>query len=335
MRISIIIPVYNVEKYISRCLDSILSIKSIDWECILIDDGSTDCSWDIVCRYAKISDQFIIKQKKNGGVSSARNMGLEISSGDWVMFVDPDDFLFPEVNQVLSKAVTDYKNYDMILLRWVYMLPNGKKKEVEAPKVNFNDDVDWIRKTVLVGYTMSNCWAKLFKNSFIKKNNLRFDSTMRIAEDTCFVLDYLLYARTIMVLNDSVVYAYCQNADSALTRFRKEDMDDLFKKYEKIYKLADKRNVFIPESEEKKANNFFFNSICAYIFRCAKNYSRKQFNIIIKEVLNEQKISKIIHRCNVTSDTLEQKISKFLIRNKLLNTCWFLVRIKNRIKTIL
>lgn len=221
MKISIIIPVYNVEKYLSRCLDSVLAIRGVDWECILIDDGSTDHSWDIVYQYTKLSDRFIVKQKENGGVSSARNLGLEICSGDRIMFIDPDDYLFPEVDKLLSKAVTDYADYDMVLFQWSHVFQNGIKRIFEIPEVNFDDENDWIKRTVLVGHTMSDCWAKLFKRSIIDENKIEFDTTMRIAEDGCFVIEYLQYTHTINIVNDGIMYAYCQNNDSALNNFQK------------------------------------------------------------------------------------------------------------------
>ena len=95
-KISIIVPVYNVENYISRCIDSILSQTFADWECLLIDDGSTDNSGDICDAYSKKDQRFIVCHKENGGVSSARNEGIEMSKGEWITFIDADDWILPE-----------------------------------------------------------------------------------------------------------------------------------------------------------------------------------------------------------------------------------------------
>ena len=91
--ISIIVPVYNVEKYLSRCLDSILFQSFPDWECILIDDGSSDNSGKICDEYAQQDDRFIVIHQQNSGVSAARNAGLDIAKGQWFSFVDSDDWI--------------------------------------------------------------------------------------------------------------------------------------------------------------------------------------------------------------------------------------------------
>ena len=103
--ISVIVPVYNAEKYISKCIDSILSQTFKDFELILINDGSTDNS-DLICdKYASIDNRVKVFHKKNGGAGSARNLGIQKASGDWVMFVDSDDWIEPECLDICSKKL--------------------------------------------------------------------------------------------------------------------------------------------------------------------------------------------------------------------------------------
>ena len=197
MKISIIVPVCNDEKYLARCLDSILALKHADWECILIDDGSTERSWEIIQEYAEISDRFIARRKENGGVSSARNAGLEICTGDRVMFVDSDDYLFQEADELLYQSAMQNADCDMVIFEWSNVFPDGTEKKVKLPDTDFGNSDDWIRKMLLFSPFMNTCWSRLFNYSIIKENNLRFDESMRIAEDGNFVCEYLKYCELI------------------------------------------------------------------------------------------------------------------------------------------
>lgn len=95
-KVSIIVPVYKAEKYLNRCIDSILAQTFTDWELLLIDDGSTDRSGDICDEYAKKDTRIRVFHKENGGVSSARNLGLDSAQGEWVTFIDADDYILPD-----------------------------------------------------------------------------------------------------------------------------------------------------------------------------------------------------------------------------------------------
>ena len=106
-QISVIVPVYNVERYLCKCLDSILTQTITEWECILVDDGSTDKSGSICDEYAKKDGRFIVMHKENGGVSSARNLGIKGAHGEWISFVDADDELYEESLSTLYSFVSD------------------------------------------------------------------------------------------------------------------------------------------------------------------------------------------------------------------------------------
>ena len=103
MKLSIIIPVYNAENDIGRCVESIKTINEIDYECIIIDDGSTDNTWLKLKKYTENIPQFIIKHITNGGVSNARNIALNLSSGDKILFLDADDYLLSDAGDILKK----------------------------------------------------------------------------------------------------------------------------------------------------------------------------------------------------------------------------------------
>lgn len=334
MKISIIIPIYNAEKYLSRCLDSILALKMTDWEGILIDDGSTDRSWDIICQYTSKSDRFIARHKENGGVSSARNLGLKICSGGGIMFVDPDDYLFPEADQLLYQAVTQYADYDMVLFRWVNVCPDGTRKTFEIPMTDFQDQNDWIKKTVLFTPTMSTCWSRLFKQCIIAENNIQFDTSMRVAEDGNFVAMYLEYCHMITIAGDSPAYAYCQNESSTVRQFCRKDIFDELRARESMLGMAENRKVSLSQLEKKKINSLSFQIVNRYAYKCADSCSKQEFHNIMKQLFENKKVSEIIYNCDNRTDTMKQRLVKFLFRSKLFGCYWYITIVIKRMKKL-
>lgn len=338
MKISIIIPIYNAEKYLVRCLDSVLALKSVDWECILIDDGSTDQSWDIICEYAKCSNRFIIRRKANGGVSSARNLGLKICTGDRVMFVDPDDYFFPEADSLIYKAVTRYDDRDMVIFLWADVFKNGTKEIAEIPMGNFNKVDDWIRKLVAVSFTMCTCWAKLFKSSVIEENQIRFDESMRVAEDGYFVCEYLKYCNKVSVCGgrekNEQLYAYCIHQDSAVRKFDRKDMLDELRTYHKKLELAENRGVFLSQQEKAGMNGYFLSSIFRHANNCADHCSIKEFKDIMTQLFENKEISEIVGNCYIAPGFRKRKVKKFMLRNKFFGLYWYALTLNKHIRKL-
>lgn len=215
-KLSIIIPVYNVEKYIPRCLDSILQIKNIIWECILVDDGSTDDSWNIICRYAKkYPNKFIARRKENSGVSSARNMGIDLATGDRIMFMDPDDYLLNNADELLNKAFANDCDKDIVLFDYAEVYDNKKSVTCYINKSYLKNYKTAIINLLISGTDMNFVWRTIYKADIIKKNNIRFNINMRNGEDTEFNLKYIRFAASVALVNDSPLYAYYQRAGSA------------------------------------------------------------------------------------------------------------------------
>ncbi|MBR4996071.1 MAG: glycosyltransferase family 2 protein [Alistipes sp.] len=201
-KISVIIPVYNTEKYLPHCIDSILAQTYTDFELLLIDDGSKDSSGVICDEYATKDSRVRVFHKENGGVSSARNWGLDNANGEWITFVDSDDYLNIEaIEQMLSN-----KGEDLVVCSYQeFGIDN---------RINKLDDTCYNRTSIIpkLGELMSNVafmtpWGKLFKMDLIKSYNLRFAKDISFGEDTLFVYKYLLYTKSFMT-QSNVVYRY-------------------------------------------------------------------------------------------------------------------------------
>ncbi|MCQ2600284.1 MAG: glycosyltransferase [Treponema sp.] len=203
--LSIIIPVFNVEKYLKKCLDSILIQDFKDYECILIDDGSKDSSGIICDQYAQNDKRIKVIHKKNTGVSDSRNIGIKESSGTWITFIDADDWIDERTFELTIPELND--NVDILV--WGYTYTDGKNIIKELIPENGAMDMSQDLKSQWQGPC-----SKYFRSSLIKDNNISFPVGIKIAEDMYFT--FQLYKMTSRIKGLSVsLYNYYQNTTSA------------------------------------------------------------------------------------------------------------------------
>ncbi len=189
--ISVIIPVYNTGSSLSKCLESIKNQTFKNYELILVDDGSTDNSLSICMDYSNEDNRAKVIHKQNGGVSSARNAGIEVAQGEYITFIDSDDCVLPDYLEMLnSKRGLDLSICGIVCSGGIDYKPNYKDlKDKEM--------LNLIPALVSDEYLLYSACCKLFKRAIIIDNNLRFDTKLRLYEDTMFVLTYLKYISSI------------------------------------------------------------------------------------------------------------------------------------------
>ena len=216
-KVSIIVPVYNVEAYLHRCIDSILAQTFTDWELLLIDDGSPDRSGEICDEYAQKDKRIRVFHKNNGGVSSARNLGLNNACGDWTTFVDSDDFLD---RTSLSKMFSLTNHYDSDLFCFIFRISNGLKcdkllNDSDLEKTTISQiSKDTMIKKILTYQTDCGPCAKLFRTEKLKL--YRFDETLRIGEDLLLNLSYICDEQKPIIYSETSVYNYFMNTQSVM-----------------------------------------------------------------------------------------------------------------------
>lgn len=197
--ISVIVPVYNAANDLRRCLDSLLRQTYTGYEVLLINDGSTDHSGAICDAYAGTYEQFHVYHIENGGVSAARNTGMEKSKGDYITFVDADDYVEDTyLSLLLPPADEDFSVCGVKILA-----PNGTVSIERIPATG-NDGTP---QRVINHQLVRTVWGKLFKRSVIRCEGIKFDVSLRIGEDTCFVLAFLNAATSVFV-GDGLGYVY-------------------------------------------------------------------------------------------------------------------------------
>ena len=206
--VSIIVPVYNAEKFLHRCIDSILAQTYQDFELLLIDDGSKDSSGAICDEYAAQDARVRVFHKENGGVSSARNVGLDNARGEWITFVDSDDYTYPcwlenydiehnaEFDLICQGFETDRDFTDY------YGVDNNTRHGFYF-KGDIKEGLELLFDNNILGYP----WCKAFKREIIKNNNLKFDISIKFKEDELFLFQYSVFANNI-ICTKKVGYFY-------------------------------------------------------------------------------------------------------------------------------
>lgn len=199
--ISIIVPVYNSEKYLRRCIDSILAQTFSDFELLLIDDGSTDSSSLICDEYAQKDSHVRVFHKENGGVSSSRNLGLDNAQSEWITFVDSDDF----VSSNFCEILLDNENEDLVICSFEVFGNENHKNRLKKSCCS-KKELSLILNECLLKVHFTTPWGKLFKKEILDTVKLRFPSNIDSTEDTLFVYTYMLYINSIRTKSDIIYY---------------------------------------------------------------------------------------------------------------------------------
>lgn len=231
MNLSIIIPVHNTERYLAECLDSVLSKINTDDEIILVENGSTDHSWEICQAYAEKNKTVKAVQMETAGVSKARNYGIFLAKGEWITFLDSDDCIDPSIIHMAGN-LRNNSDIDVILFRYCY-LNRGNGNETSFTEELKSVDSDLLRRGVLQfgryekqlrefaaldNISIWTCWGKLFRKKLIDDNKIRFPEEVFLSEDTAFV--FQVYCSTDKIYaSQMTAYHYRVTPDSASRRF--------------------------------------------------------------------------------------------------------------------
>lgn len=257
IKISVIIPAYNVAGYLEKCLDSVIAQDFADYEVILIDDGSTDDTPQIADTYAKKDARIQVIHKKNEGVSVARNTGIDLAKGEYILFFDGDDFAESYCLRELYETAIN-KQVDTVIYGY-YRYENQAIKETCYPifKNEFYSGEEILEKlaTRFIGISQKNInawlrnesnalyvenpalWRMMVSTKLIKENKIRFNPKLKVGEDTIFTTEYLSFAKTCYVLQTCYYYLVTRETSTIYTYEK-----NALAKLEGKVKLLDARN---------------------------------------------------------------------------------------------
>ena len=199
--ISVIIPVYNAESFIERCIDSICKQTYENLEIIAVDDGSTDCSWDILCKLSERDHRIRVYKKQNGGSADTRNYGIRVAQGEYIGFVDSDDWISGNMYEKLYREI-DEKKADMAVCETLDWGDDGSQKIRVAYKAEVLSNEQAMEKIMM---TQCSVWNKLYRAEIIK--NIEFPP-MRRAEDGPFMFRVLAQNIKVVFLDEALYYCY-------------------------------------------------------------------------------------------------------------------------------
>lgn len=298
MLISIIVPVFNAQNYIEKCIKSIICQTYIDWELLLVDDGSTDSSYEICKKY--INKKINVFHKNNGGVSSARNYGLKKSKGDYIVFIDADDYVD---KNYLKNLYDNIRDNDLVVSGYKEVYSNGKVNKRNFGKKDMT--MEYIKNKfdeLYLSNFLNSPFNKLYKKSLI---NCTFNENQILGEDLLFNLQYIKNCKHIISINNTD-YNYVINNTSATNKYNSKAIYNLLFIKKELENMCKKMNYY----ENGSINEIFLKNICGCIQLLLESdnkynykvnelksikYEIKNQNIYISKANNLSTLQKIIY----------------------------------------
>lgn len=216
MTISVIIPIFKVEEYLNDCIQSVVNQTYTDWECILVDDGSPDRCPQICDEWENKDSRIKVIHKQNGGLSSARNMGLDIAKGEYIYFLDSDDSILPDTFKGMMELVNKHPGVDMVVAGAMTSEGNTRfsmTKRMDYP--DYTEDREWIKCMMLLQNIPMVAWNKLLRRDLLNTNHLRFEEGM-LCEDNPWNWLLAKQVKTIAFYKKDT-YNYLIRTDSIIT----------------------------------------------------------------------------------------------------------------------
>lgn len=349
-KISVIVPVYNVEQYIDRCLSSLVMQTLKDIEIIVVDDGSPDNSREIYEKYAQQDNRIKIIRKKNAGVSEARNTGMEAASGELFMFVDSDDWLPLDGCEILYE---EYKKSQAdLVLADAYIVTDGKTQKNDVFKEAFTTEDPVFFKAyqkACIGYCynpnpavkwnipgLGSPWNKLYKRKIVREHNLKFDSYVKgIYDDNLFTLHYLMHVKSLTYVKKPVYY-FRLVSDSLTQSYKANTLEINSRIFERINDFMETtgNKEYYLEAFYVYVIRRFSKSMNVYFFAKNNEKTKKEIFAELKKVMDLEPYNTAIKNVDVRILFGNHKVVVMAARLKSPRFMWFCLHMKRKFKQI-
>lgn len=313
MTISIITPIYNADKYISNCIESILAQTYTDWELILVDDGSKDSSLSICEKFSKLDNRIKVVSQENSGPSAARNKGLEIARGEYICFVDADDWI--EQNY-LETYIKDSEKYDISFMGFTREDEHKNQiisfsQNINTNNISLKDFISKIYDENVFGWIC----CKMFQRNIIVINNIRFDETIRRREDALFTIDYLYFCKSARMIKSNG-YHYYEHSESLIH----EDSNPLLTIYQNeiiFKKLSNLVNLHLLEKLTTEfLTQYKFTMLMALMNKARYNCSYIKKRELIEKYFELQVVYPEIKQINTTKNIVNYHIMECILQTR-------------------
>lgn len=351
-KISFIIPVYNSEQYLERCLNSLINQTEKNIEVIIIDDGSIDMSSEIIDNFSKIDRRINAVHKNNEGVSIARNIGIKLAKSEYIMFLDADDWLAPNAAEIMYESIID-SNSDLLICENIDVYEDGTqyiekslfKEKIFIQKRQFKNS---IYPVFIEDNKLDVIWKFLIRKKIILDNNIFFDTSMALGEDTLFSYELLTQINSLIYIPDALHYYYKHNSGLSGEGVKYEmaihdslRLNTKFIHYCELWDLVDsvhKENMYI------KIFNNVFGKFRKAIFNHAPTKFKQNY-VEWMRLLNTEIVKQAVNNINLNSYYGKyRKDLKYIKRNLknlgyarfqiLIFYCYIIKSAKRKIKNI-
>ena len=330
--ISRIVPVYKVEKYLKRCVMSLVNQTLKDMEIILVDDGSPDQSGKICDDLSKMDHRIQVIHKKNGGLSSARNAGIKIAQGKYIGFVDSDDDVELNMFECMVEAAEKY-NADFLMSDYIRIINDKEKvlvsKSLEEGLYEKKDVIEKIYPNLIMGETVDygpilSVWNCIYKKKFLDKNKILFAEDVRWSEDNLFNAMVGYYAKNFVYLKNKGLYHYYQNEGTITTSYRPGAWE--------VYKRMNTymRDFFINKKEydfNRQIRLHLIYYACNTIGMEGVNASNfKDAKKRISKILNDDQLKSIFHGFKLPRVSVKLRLQLLFMKHRYTSIVTWMVR---------
>lgn len=305
--ISVIVPVYNIEKYLPRCIDSILDQTYKNWEAIFINDGSTDNSLKVLEEYKKRDERIKIIDKKNAGSGAARNDGIENSKGEYIAFLDSDDWYEQNFLEKLYNNLTE-NNSDVAMCNPKMTYDNKEKNSKINTYFFKNIELYKTPKEILGILAMPVVWNKLYKKDIIVNNKIKFPN-YSFCEDVEFLYKTFLYVNKVSKIEDGL-YNYYQREDSATKKIKEEAI-------EQVYKVLENIERYIKNNFSDKLESFYLYKI-QFIYSISIT--------LLSKINNDKNLKNKVNKKN--NDGVKNINKSLILKNKKILIYYIAIKLK-------
>lgn len=341
--VSVIVPIFNQEKYLSTCIESLLNQTLSDIEIILINDGSTDRSLKICERYREFDKRIKVVNQDNNGVSYSRNLGIKLAKSSYIYFIDPDDWV--EANMLLNLYNNISKNKtDMCFSDYIV----DTKYRSKIKKLSIDEDVlneDNIYKKLIYNMIakrnfdfsntiMGSVWRIMINKKFLDLNNINFREDLSIMEDLVFVLEALKKTQSVSI-ERSAYYHYVKHDVSIMSRYKENYLTEA----KKVFYYID--SIFLKNIKDNHYLDIryllrlrYLNIFLNYVKQEAHSENHKKLNIKIRQIkenFDDKYLIETIKKIKFSSIKNSKKIQLFLLKHRMLFALYLLSKITQRI----
>lgn len=320
--ISIIVPIYKVENFINKCVDSIISQTYRDLEIILVDDGSPDKCPAICDEYANADKRVKVIHKQNGGLIAARKSGLDVATGEYVCFVDGDDWIEPDMYEHIANEIQ--KNHsDCVITQFYYSYEDREEKsnyKLYKPLYNREELEKEVFPTMLFDGRFYRfgiypcCWTKVFKRELIEKHIYDVDDRIRMGEDIAFTYPCLMECQSVSFI-DLPLYHYRQNPDSMTASYDQYLQDIYTLPYESIFQKSKELNIDL-----SKQLPYYLLYMANFVIRNeaskANPKTKKESNAVIKALLSNEYVKNELKHIDMRKLPVHTKLLVTALKSK-------------------